>query len=521
MHKAIPIDTVRASRAGHNFHEYWAARRALQLIFPRDGLYAMAVEGISTSDSATPGKQAEDIADLTLYFGHGDTFASSDRVETAQFKYKVGAGPETASYLKKTLGKFANSILGYEKTLSPDEVNKKLSFAFVTNARFSEPLWQAIRGLKDAVPPSGKAARAQFDNLSKWARQEGVDPYRLFAMTEFRAAEKNLSVQKSQLRGTLTDWSAGADSQARVRLHALVELVVEKAGLSGQRNNLLKREDVLDALGCDPDELFPADARFIDVGSVVQRSVVGDVVALIRASPLPVFIHADGGIGKTVFIQSVASHMATTDEVIVFDCFGGGTYRSDHHPRHLPRIGLVQIVNELAARGLCDPLLPGDNDTRGLIKSTRKRFEQTAATLREQSERQGLLVIIDAADNAQLEADKRKEDSFPKLLLSSLSEAPIQAVRLVLTARPHRMDNVVGQTAVTPYGLGPFSDAEARSFVKARLPNVAPSEVDRALSRSRRNARVLAYLVETWDRNVAGNTSEAEITVQTLIAART
>jgi len=28
------IDTVRASRAGHTFHERWAARRALQLVFP-------------------------------------------------------------------------------------------------------------------------------------------------------------------------------------------------------------------------------------------------------------------------------------------------------------------------------------------------------------------------------------------------------------------------------------------------------------------------------------------------------
>jgi hypothetical protein len=31
-----------------------------------------------------------------------------------------------------------------------------------------------------------------------------------------------------------------------------------------------------------------------------------------------------------------------------------------------------------------------------------------------------------------------KEDSFPKLLLSSLSDAPIDGVRLVMTARPHR-----------------------------------------------------------------------------------
>lgn len=47
MSKAMrSIDTVRASRAGHTFHERWAARRALQLVFPKDNLFAIVVEGL-------------------------------------------------------------------------------------------------------------------------------------------------------------------------------------------------------------------------------------------------------------------------------------------------------------------------------------------------------------------------------------------------------------------------------------------------------------------------------------------
>lgn len=63
------VDTVRSSRAGHTFHERWAARRALQLIFPKDGLFAIAVEGISSTETAAPGDEAEDVADLVLYYG--------------------------------------------------------------------------------------------------------------------------------------------------------------------------------------------------------------------------------------------------------------------------------------------------------------------------------------------------------------------------------------------------------------------------------------------------------------------
>lgn len=83
------IATVRASRAGHTFHERWAARRALQLVFPKDGLFAIAVEGISSTETASPGARAEEVADLVLYYGRGDNFQTCERLETVQFKYKL------------------------------------------------------------------------------------------------------------------------------------------------------------------------------------------------------------------------------------------------------------------------------------------------------------------------------------------------------------------------------------------------------------------------------------------------
>ena len=135
------IDTVRASRAGHTFHERWAARRALQLVFPRDNLSAIAVEGISSTETAEPGKKAEEVADLVLYYGNGDNFATSDRLETVQFKYKLRRDEVTASYLRKTIEKFCATIVGYENEFTVAEVDAKIAFIFVTNASFSSDLW--------------------------------------------------------------------------------------------------------------------------------------------------------------------------------------------------------------------------------------------------------------------------------------------------------------------------------------------------------------------------------------------
>lgn len=515
------IDTVRASRAGHTFHERWAARRALQLVFPNDHLFAIAVEGISSTDTTSPGAWAEEVADLVLYYGGGDNFQTCERLETVQFKYKHRAEAVTASYLKKTIEKFSSTIVGYEKAFSASEVGTKTSFIFVTNAEFKESLSKAIASLIEGTTPSDRYAANQVRDLKKWCADAGLsDASRLFSKMVFRAGEKGLSGQDNALKRTLTDWSAGADSEARVRLHELQDLVLKKAGPSGQGKNLIRREDVLDALDCSPEDLFPADTRFIDVGAVVERSELSMVHDLVKTSGQPVFVDAEGGVGKTVFVQSLAARMANEFEVVVFDCFGGGSYRSDNHSRHLPRIGLVQIVNELASRTLCDPMLPGGDDSRKVIKAARKRLAQAATAIRTQSENLGLLIIVDAADNAQLEADHRHEEAFPKLLLATIDEDPIDGVKLLLTARTHRKDKVIGRSTVNRVELGPFADLEAREFLKDRKPDASGVEIATALARSGRNARVLDYLVQTWDTNVLGSQSSAPILVPEIIDQR-
>lgn len=518
---AVSIDKAKSSRTGHTFHDRWAARRAIQLVFPEDDLHAIAVEGLSTRETADLSAEAGDVADLTLFFGQGDNFTTCDQQEVLQFKYKVDSQDVTASYLKGTIKKFAASLVGYDSEFSVEEVNEKLSFAFVTNTGFSAHLWEAIRCLKEGSKPSQKSALRQYEFLKSWCQEQGVDAQRLFKLTEFHASMLSSNTQKSKLRRTLSSWSPGADGQARARLHGLEELIRERAGVSGQRNNLVKREDVLDALGCDSeDDLFPAETEFVDVGVVVERQALDDARQRIGQLEKPFFIFADGGVGKTVFVQSLAQQMSEDYETVVFDCFGGGSYRSEDQSRHLPKVGLLQIVNELASRGLCDTQLPTDGDSDALIRAARKRLEQAAETVRARTIKQGILVIIDAADNAQLEADDRKEKAFPRLLLASLSREPLSGVKLVLTARPHRMDDVIGKSDVERFELGTFTEDETRAFLQSRRDSITGLEFSTALARSGGNARVLEYLVQSWDENVAGTVPHEIITVEELIRQR-
>lgn len=514
------VDKVRVSRAGHTFHERWAARRALQLVFPNDDLFAIVIEGLSPNEDLKLGKEAEDIADLVLYYGNGDTFETCTTQQILQFKYKEASEPVTSSYLKKTIKKFAATLRNFKASISDEDIAKKLSFGFVTNAEFSGELWDAIACLKSGRAPVSNSAKKQLEYLKTWCKEEKVAAEDIFLLIEFRAATNDLPAQNRFLRRTISDWSADSSGLAARRLFALVELVREKSQIEGQGKNSIRREDILDALECDEDQLFPADTRFVDVGDVVERSASQDVKYEIEASNLPVFLHAEGGVGKTVFIQNLTAYLTDTFEVVVFDCFGGGSYRSEARARHLPRVGLLQIVNELAARGLCDPLFPTDSDQYGLIEVARKRFKQASETVKSQSSLQGILIVLDAADNAQLEAEARNEIAFPRLLLASLSTEPIEGVKLLLTARPHRMESVIGKSQAKRFALEPFTKEETWSFLETRRKNITDVEFSTAFVRSQGNARVLEYLIESWDSHVSGNVTQSKISVEELIAQK-
>lgn len=57
------VDTVRASRDGHEFHEAWVARKCLGLLLPGSELVGIAVEGFANEDQRGVSKEGNEIAD--------------------------------------------------------------------------------------------------------------------------------------------------------------------------------------------------------------------------------------------------------------------------------------------------------------------------------------------------------------------------------------------------------------------------------------------------------------------------
>lgn len=521
--KLRPIDKVRASRDGHEFHEAWAARKALQLVMPLDEFVGLAVEGLAPADQERASAETIEIADLVFYYGKRPTFDWANSVVIAQVKYSMGSEtiPYRASEGNKTIKKFAEAYKDYKKNHGAANVQEKLTFELITNRPVHPDFRKAIEGLASGASLTGDAKK-QAHQFKTACGFKDKDLVRFAQKITITALSGSLRQNKQQLSRVLADWSVAPDAMARARLGAMRHLIREKAGMAGTGNNVITKIDVLDALELQgPEDLLPCPASFPEVGKIVEREQLAAVISKIPNLNKPLLIHADGGVGKTVFIQSLAKALGKSHEIVLFDCFGGGAYRAKEDARHLPARGLVHIVNKLACDGLCDPLLPNNGAIDQLVKAFRARLSQAVATLQRGARGKQLLLFIDAIDNAAEHANDKGETPFPKLILESFHHVgAVSGVQLIVSCRTHRRSKSKGTVPCEEIELKPFSIAEAKKYLRNRVSKLTETQVLVAYSRSEGNPRILEHLALS-DRGLLDSSEiEKVIKLDDLLKAR-
>ena len=521
MKRRHVVDKVRASRDGHEYHEAWTARKAMQLLWPDSDLAAIAVEGLSPTDQAHASAQTIQIADITLYYdGHRPTFENAKRTRIVQIKYSVSneAKEFRASDAKKTIQKFAETYRIYKKTYGAQAVHDKLEFQLITNRPIYEPFRRAIKDIACGLPYTGEIGT----QAKQFKSAAGLDKDQLSAFAQKftpLGRQESLPATKDELASLLVDWSATSDSIAKARLGNLRDLVRTRAGHAGTNRNLIIRTDILAALQIgDQKDLLPCELALPDVGQVLEREQLVDAMALISTLSPPLLVHAAGGVGKTVFMDSLANKIRERHEVVFFDCFGGGAYRSPEDVRHLPKKGLIHIANTLACRGLCDPILPDCPSIDVLFQTFRRRLKQCVETLSKRIPGRELVLFVDAIDNADKAARRYSDDSFPVKLLESLYAKPIPGVKLIVSCRTERKPSTDAQ--YREFELRPFSRDETASFLRARLNNVSQVGINVAQARSGGNPRVLDYLLSSGSNLLDESEIDQKIELDELIQQR-
>lgn len=450
----MPNDLVAYSRAGDIFHYRWAARRCLRLIYPNSCLKDIYIEGSSETEKA-----GEYVIDVSEYSTE-DT--GKKKIDYYQLKHTTVQGDEpfTISDLKDTFIGFASRYRQHKNENNPDV--SAISFTIITNRKVADSFKENLSAIikSDTVDTVFKRTIESYTNLS------GENLVLFCRMLHLEDGEGNYNIQKDELRIELAQLIAGSIENAQIE--NLVALVQEKVlpGTDGSIN----REDVLKRFGITSEkELYPAPAKWDDFVNIIEREQHVMLKDSIADSSHPVIVHAAGGVGKSVFCRQLINSLPEGSLGIAYDCFGAGSYRNRSESRHKHRDALVQIINELASKGLCDPLIVQNTTLdEDIMRKFLQRIEVSVKSLKKVTDEAQLFILIDAADNAEMAAVEYTQSCFAHELLR---ETMPDGCKLALLCRTERIHLLQPQSFITQLELEPFSEEETLVNLKKWFPD--------------------------------------------------
>lgn len=461
------LDLVRFRNDGDDFHVLWTARRAVRMIAPTSRLRAVAVEGISVNDRLKGRRIGAGllVADTVEYYG-SETFGTAERVVVNQLKYSTQNidTPWPWSGLSDTIIGFAARFNANAKEYGIRHAIAVGRHRFVTNRPISPNVLKAIDAvIRSSTDKLKGAAKSVSQELQTKLGLKGLRLRQFLSTLELRGNQASRHEQHSSLAAEVERIQPIAPDSSVSRLKELIRTL----GTSSATDDpVLRIETVLRTFDVeDPAHLLPAPAHFETVAEAVKRDQDEALLDAIRQAPGPFLVTAPGGVGKSITTQRIASLMPAGSEVVTFDGFAGGGYRARSEARHRHDVGLVQIANEFATRGLCDVLLPSAAPPHVLLRSFRSRLTQAAAIVRARSPDALVVIVLDAADNSMFAAGLQHDRCF---VADLMAERPPEGCRIVGFARPNRVADLQFPGQGPPFELAPFTLAETQAHIALR-----------------------------------------------------
>ncbi|MGN4108153.1 NACHT domain-containing protein, partial [Burkholderia gladioli] len=481
-------ELVRPSRDGDQFHYHWAARHCLALLPGSGDLVAVAIEGASTSEGATSVEDGDELIDVGLYYG-SEALEDARSIHYIQLKHSTrhAQEPWTASGLRKTLKGFAQRFSKLLQQIPTATLVEKLRFRFTSNRPIEQKVAEALEDLASASATRHPTIRKTLVRYTGLTASQAADFFKIFSA---EGGEPSLWVQRNLLVQDVSIYLAGADSDSPVQLK---EMVARKATSEFASDPAIRRHDVLRALKATETDLVPAPCLIVAPTDTIRREQEAEIRDALLSTRHPIVLHADGGVGKSILASRLAASMPSGSVAVLYDCFGDGLYRNALNFRHRHRDALVQIANELAAQGLCHPLIPsGHADAKGFMRAFFGRLKQAIDLLRAQNPQASLCLIIDAADNADMAAEEQGEAAFVRDLIRT---AYPDGVRFAFTCRTHRRERLGAPTEAHHIELRPYTETETREFLQRTYPEATEKEAAEFAYLSSANPRVQALAV--------------------------
>jgi hypothetical protein len=457
-------ELVRYSRAGDAFHYRWAARRCLRMIYPKSLLRCVIIEGSGSKERELAG---EYVIDITEYSDSN----KSGLQEIGYFQLKHTTvrkeRPFTLSNLRDTINGFAERYSEHLSSKDDTQEHSSITFSIVTNRPIAENLKQNVL----TIARGGKVNPRFQKTFEKYSNLYGEHLIKFCASLKFIDGEGDYDAQQQELIAEISQLLAGTIDNPQV--DSIVALVQEKA--LPNSDGRIAREDILKRFGCQSErDFYPALPEFEELDNAIQREQHQFLLDSVLNATTPIIIHAAGGVGKSIYARQLAQSLPTGSLGIVYDCFGGGRYLNRSEPRHRHRDALVQIVNELASYGLCEPLIAKSYALEDeILRKFLTRIKKAAESLRKANENAVLVIIIDAADNAEMAAEKFGDNCF---VHEVLREHLPNGCRIVVFCRTERVQLLQPSNVIPKLELESFSVKESLLLLRSRFPQASEAD---------------------------------------------
>lgn len=483
-------------------------RQALCLIERGSGLSAMALEGL-TADAGTGGEW--DGVDCTLLYG-AERETTADRVELQQLKYSAANASASWTVARISAAKTAkpeSSVIGKMATAYAALVAKRTAYApitvsvqLVTNQQIDDALIQAIDEAK-AIDVSGRSKRPEISsNLQTLVKASGLalSDFCQFARSfDLVGATGSRFLIESDVLKRISQWEdiefVEIASELRRYVHDL--MLPERAG------ELITPHDILLKLGAgDPSVLFPAPSYIDFVDQPVKRTSISDAAKALGGDENQYFcLHGSGGLGKTTALQLIAAELPERSVMVVYDCYGAGSYLDASKSRHRQRDAFVQLANEIA-ESLQLPTYLVPRDHTDFPRALRRRIDEAAKLLSSLSDKALLVVTADAIDNASTAARSKHppEPSFAQDLMS-LDDLPTN-VRVLVSCRSSRLSELSIPARFRRIELEPFALPETAEYVR-KFWNASDDWIDEFHKLSKGVPRVQSYALKSAPEDYA------------------
>ena len=513
--------SVRDSNAGHDFHVLWATRKVISMLSPDNSLTCVKMEGVHEYDTAnlSPNEDHFLAADLTEYY-HGEHFAEADQVIISQLKYSTrhpdkhwtlgrllerSSSTSKDSVVQRLAASYTDLIAN---GFSTADIVKKTKIQLVSNQPLDLKLENWLITVKSIITTQTKAftkLQEVIDNLPKKPVSLTKDVKKLHEFLNLSEVDFINFLQVLDLSG------CGEDSRMGQHL-AMMQEIGMSVNSGDRKDVLLKLTDLVrkealpekeKSLGLTPGDilaeleifairdLFPEPSWLILPEKLI-RTVEAKDLAQTVIKHKRVLAHGIAGVGKSTTVQQINEHLPAGSQVIMYDSYGGGNYYSINSGRHTLQRALLQLSNELSAQTGIPYLIKQPLNQFDQLTTFQDRLNKAAQIVAAAG---GLLVlIIDAADNSVMKAEKESEKrSFVPHLWAL--DIPSNC-RLLMTARTARADSLEATKDTKRFELNGFGlDASATHFRQV-FPTAKQKVVEAFHIRTRHNPRIQQYLLE-------------------------